>query len=71
MGTSTGAIIAVCIGLLRMDLDQVESIYMNVGQKVCVCVCAVCIHVCLRVRACVHALGVCGVMGAYQPAAWV
>ena len=34
VGTSTGAIIAVSMALLRMDLDQVESIYTKLGQKV-------------------------------------
>jgi L-lactate permease len=34
VGTSTGAIIAVSMAVLRMDLDQVESIYTKLGQKV-------------------------------------
>eukprot|EP00983_Pelagomonas_calceolata_P016179 511739-Pelagomonas_calceolata.AAC.2 len=34
VGTSTGAIIAVSMAVLRMDLDQVEAIYTKLGQKV-------------------------------------
>lgn len=35
VGTSTGGLLSVAIGLRHMTLDECEAIYKNLGQKVC------------------------------------
>lgn len=33
-GTSTGGLLAVCLGLLRLNLDACQEIYTSLGNKV-------------------------------------
>jgi len=39
-GTSTGGLLAVSLGLLRLNLDACQEIYTSLGNKVRVCLCA-------------------------------
>jgi patatin-like phospholipase/acyl hydrolase len=36
-GTSTGGLLAVAIGLLRMSLDECQEMYTSLGNKVGTC----------------------------------
>jgi patatin-like phospholipase/acyl hydrolase len=38
-GTSTGGLLAVNLGVLRVGLDEAQEIYTSLGNKVCVCAC--------------------------------
>lgn len=51
-GTSTGGLLAVCLGLLRLNLDACQEIYTSLGNKV---------RCRIAVSACTCHLGVCAV----------
>lgn len=49
-GTSTGGLLAVSLGVLRLNLDACQEIYTSLGNKVCTCTLTYMVYVHLRNR---------------------
>jgi hypothetical protein len=47
-GTSTGGLLAVSLGVLRLSLDACQEIYTSLGNKVCTCTLTCMVYVHLR-----------------------
>lgn len=59
-GTSTGGLLAVSLGILRLKLDACQEIYTSLGNKVCLCIFLACCGCDQHIRGYIH----CGALGA-------